>query len=73
MASIRERKRWRLVFEAGQVPISVVTIEGGDAAAVDEAVKVFKAKIRAAMELGGCRSVLVGVHVEGAACDHEVG
>lgn len=68
-------RAWRLVFEGGD-PATMVTVSisrGAKLAAVDEVVAEFKRRVRAAMEAGGCRSFVVGVHVEGSACDHEVG
>lgn len=67
-----ERKRWRLVFEVGS-DTRVLAVGKGDTRAADDAVAAFKSLVRDAMESDGCRSFVVGVHVEGAACDHEVG
>jgi hypothetical protein len=68
-----KRRRVRLVFDVAGEPPSVVRVDGNDQRAVSEALAVFRHKVRAAIEAGGCRSFLVGVHVEGAECDHEVG
>lgn len=63
----------RLVFDvAGEAP-AIFKVEAGDAGAVADVVTAFRSRVRAAIEAGGCRSFLVGVHVEGAECDHEVG
>lgn len=72
--SPRARARWRLTFNADDSQaMRVVQVARGDSAGVDEAVTLFRSAVRSAMEAGGCRTVLVGVHVEGAECDHEVG
>lgn len=72
--SPRVRSRWRLTFEPERGGgMRVVQIGHRDTAAVDDAVALFKMCVRSAMEAGGCRTVMVGVHVEGADCDHEVG
>lgn len=68
-----KRRRVRLVFDAAGEAPSVVKVDGNDHRAVSEALAVFRHKVRAAIEAGGCRSFLVGVHIEGDACDHEVG
>jgi hypothetical protein len=63
---------WSLVLEEGAGVTRVFRVRAGakdDAAAVVEAVRV---AIVAACASGGCRSISIGVHVEGAACDHEV-
>lgn len=66
-------RRWRLVFNMDDPQtmrvISVSKREGG----VSDAVTLFRAAVREAMEANGCRNVVIGVHVEGAECDHEVG
>lgn len=68
------RPRWRLTFDAdSSQTMKVIQVEKGDRSAVDEAVGLFKLAIRAAMAAGGCRTVMIGVHVEGEGCDHEVG
>lgn len=66
-------RRWRLTFDAESGgTMRVVQVGRRDAGAVDEAVALFKLAIRSAMAAGGCRTVMVGVHVEGAECDHDV-
>lgn len=72
--SPRGRPRWRLTFNADDTAtMRVVQIGKGDTGAIDEAVTLFRSCVRSAMAAGGCRTVMVGVHVEGAECDHEVG
>jgi predicted Zn-dependent protease len=64
-----------LAFEVsgGEVYPIVVPVYGQESLeAMDKAVAMFKDMVRAAWKAGGCRSFLVGVHVRGAACDHEV-
>lgn len=67
------RPRWRLTFDVDSPQMKVVQIEKGSAGGVDQAVTLFRSCVRAAMEAGGCRTVMIGVHVEGEGCDHEVG
>lgn len=66
------RRRWRLVFDMDGREVKVLQVSKG-AASVADAVTLFRAAVRAAMEKEGCQTVMVGVHVEGAECDHEVG
>jgi hypothetical protein len=67
------KPRWRLTFDMDTPGMKVVQVERGSGGGVDQAVALFRSCVRAAMEAGGCRTVMIGVHVEGAACDHEVG
>lgn len=68
------RKRWRLTFDGdGAGNVHVLTISKDDPGSINDAVAIIRGKLRGAMEAGGCRSVSFGVHVEGEACDHEVG
>lgn len=66
----RQQRRWRLVFDPPVGPPIVVGKR--DPGGVDAAMTAIRSRLRAAMEAGGCRSFVVGVHVEGEACDHEV-
>ncbi|HEX3063169.1 MAG TPA: hypothetical protein VHP55_10855 [Usitatibacter sp.] len=43
------------------------------AADADRAMEAIRGAIALLMRKGGCRSVVIGVHVEGADCDHELG
>jgi hypothetical protein len=71
---LKAKPRWRLTFNADDPQtMRVLKIGAADRGAVDEAVTLFRAAVRSAMDAGGCRTVMVGVHVEGEACDHEVG
>jgi len=67
------KPRWRLTFDMENPGMKVVQIERGSQGGVDQAVTLFRSCVRAAMDSGACRTVMVGVHVEGAECDHEVG
>jgi hypothetical protein len=65
-----EQRRWSLVLDVAGIT-STFTVRGAtDAAVVMEAVK---GRIGDLMRAGGCRSLVIGVHVEGAACDHVTG
>lgn len=64
-------RKWRLVFEPPG-PQQTIAVAKGDPDSIDDAVRAIRSRLRAAMEAGGCRSVVIGVHVEGPACDHEV-
>jgi hypothetical protein len=70
-ASDLPARRWALVLDMGAEPRRVFTVRSAEKAG-----EVFEA-VRAALEelvkRGGCRSMVIGVHVEGPACDHELG
>lgn len=67
-------KRWRVVFDTHE-GMKVIQIQRGDSGGVADAVTLFRTAVRAAMERepACCRTVMIGVHVEGPECDHEVG
>jgi len=69
---LTNRPRWRLTFEPEAGAMNVLRVGKGDTRAIDDAVTLMKSCIRAAMAAGGCRNVVIGVHVDGADCDHEI-
>lgn len=64
-------RRWQLVLDAaGSAPQVFVIRDAKDA---DEVMIAVRAGVRDLMSRGGCRSMTIAVHVEGSACDHELG
>ncbi|MDD5367320.1 MAG: hypothetical protein PHR30_18455 [Gallionellaceae bacterium] len=60
------------MFEVDGAADLVLRVRPGDLDCVVAAVARFRELIREAIRRGGCRSFVVGIHEEGAACDHEV-
>lgn len=70
MGSSEPKRRWQLVLDAaGEQPRPFTVRDAKDA---DEVMEAIRETVRAMMARGGCRSLLVGVHVEGPDCDHEI-
>lgn len=65
-----ERRRWQLVLEPQTSQAQTFTVR--DAKDADEVMTAVRGHLRTMMERGGCRSLVIGVHVEGAECDHEL-
>lgn len=66
---------WRVVFEDRDGALFVVKVPGKaepgkQRLAVGDAIARFRAMVRACMARPGCGSFVVGVHVDGADCDH---
>jgi len=65
-----ERRRWQLVLEgAGEVSRTFTVRDAKDA---DEVMTAVRESVRAMMARGGCRSIVIGVHIEGEECDHQI-
>lgn len=61
--------RWSLVLEVGSVSRVFEVAAARDA---DEVMTAVRSAIRDAMAKGGCRSLVLAVHVSGGDCDHEL-
>lgn len=64
-------RRWQLVLDAAGSAPQVFTVR--DAKDADEVMAAVREGVRSLMAKGGCRSLVIGVHVEGADCDHQIG
>lgn len=60
------------MVEAGAGWTRTIMVPPGDQGAAKGALDVIEEAIRNACATGGCRTVSIAVHVQGAACDHEV-
>lgn len=65
-----DRQRWTLVIEHGAGLTRKFVVRS--ATDGDDVMAALRAMIRDEMARGGCRSIAIGIHVEGPACDHEV-
>jgi hypothetical protein len=63
-------KRWTLVLDAGAAPQRRFTVR--DARDADEVMLAVRTAVKDLAASGGCRSIVLGIHVEGPACDHEL-
>ncbi len=68
--SAAEPRVWAVTFETSRQRVTCK----GTGPELGQAVTIaFRQAMREAMTAGGCRSFSVGVHPDGAECDHEVG
>jgi hypothetical protein len=70
-SSHSEPRRWQLVLDVAGTPKQAFTVRSKPEA--DDVMASIRAIVRDLMARGGCRSLTLGVHVEGADCDHELG